>query len=760
MYLEHYSLKEKPFEMSPAPRFLWLGEKHLEALATLKYGISEGKGFLLLTGDVGVGKTALIHRLIKEIDDSKIIAYIPNPGMELLDFFNTLSLELKMGQQFSSKGAFLIEFKNFLYKNHSENKKVLLVIDEAQRLYHDLLEEIRLLSNIELENRKLINIFFVGQTEFNHILLEPRNRALRQRIAVRYQVEPLNQQETTLYIRHRLKVAGATRQIFNSNAVSEIFRFSRGCPRLINIMCDHALLTGYAAGLKTIHSNVIRECEPELRIPKSYGLTPIKPPPSEDFNLAQIETPPPVKPTQARYFKTHTGWSKYRNHPILIGLLGILIGFMGYYFLWPTTHRSMHPTTLQELTEPLDNKTETILGKRSQSDQITEDNQTQEPDEAGPIVTETELRQETLSIDVPEPAPVLLADNPPTEAAQDPLTPDKYGEISKDNNAAPVLLEEEQIAERLTDQTDNRTSPVNDENRSIFNESGASEPEKLIPISTEKKGIENLEEQTKETPLISKNGPLVSKKDPDDQEKLDDTNKLETSLPVLPSESENVVKEKSITQTESVQFDQGSASPLPKPNKAPDTKPKEPEQSGIEKAKIKTSSAVEKKYTAPDIRKDMPEQLAEKDLKKPAEKSTLAKLDPSAVSKPKSDKLEDRVRSFLDHYCNTYASKELGNFARLFGPNAKENGQSFSTLLPKYQRNFKAIEKIEYRIDLLKYKYEETENAVKIEGKFFLKWRPYGQAWRENSGKIFMDLNENGQSFMVQRLDYYGDRRN
>ena len=220
MYETYYSLKAKPFQITTDPKFLWLGEKHSEALATLKYGILENKGFLLLTGDVGTGKTALINRLVKMIDIAAIVATIPDPGLESMDFFNFLAVELKMNKKFNSKGAFLIDLKQFLLKASSVHKKVLLVIDEAQRLNNELLEQIRLLSNIEMDNRKLINIFFVGQSEFNGILMEDRNRAVRQRITVSYHIEPLTETETRQYIKHRLKVAGASPRNFQSRCCS------------------------------------------------------------------------------------------------------------------------------------------------------------------------------------------------------------------------------------------------------------------------------------------------------------------------------------------------------------------------------------------------------------------------------------------------------------------------------------------------------------------------------------------------------------
>jgi general secretion pathway protein A len=268
MYLKFYQLNQKPFQITTDPDFLWLGEKHAEALATLKYGILEDKGFLLLTGDVGTGKTALIKLLLRTIDVAAIVAAVPDPGLEPIDFFNFLAEEFRMDRHFASKGEFLIEFKQFLLNAYSTEQKVLLIIDEAQRLTIDMLEQVRLLSNIELDNRKLINIFFVGQQEFNQMLMDERSKALRQRITANYHIEPLEESETLQYIQHRLKVAGARTEIFTSDAMRRVHVFSRGYPRLINIICDHALLTGYAKEAKQIDVQLIRECEKELRMPE------------------------------------------------------------------------------------------------------------------------------------------------------------------------------------------------------------------------------------------------------------------------------------------------------------------------------------------------------------------------------------------------------------------------------------------------------------------------------------------------------------
>ena len=266
MYLSHYNLRQKPFTISPDPKFLWFSENHKEALAVLKYGILDNRGFLLLTGDIGTGKTALINALVKKIDVAALVATIPDPGLSSLDFFNFLAEEFEMNRQFDTKGDFLIHFKQFLHQAYEGNRNVLLIIDEAQRLDHEMLEQVRLLSNIEMESRKLINIFFVGQSEFNEMLLDERNKAVRQRITASYHLDPLTQVETAGYIQHRLKVAGAEKDIFTASAIREVFSCSQGNPRLINIICDHALLTGYSSGVTLIDNEIISECAKELHI--------------------------------------------------------------------------------------------------------------------------------------------------------------------------------------------------------------------------------------------------------------------------------------------------------------------------------------------------------------------------------------------------------------------------------------------------------------------------------------------------------------
>jgi general secretion pathway protein A len=264
MYYHYYGLDEEPFQLTPDTKYAWLGEKHAEALAALEYAIQENKGFLVLTGDVGTGKTLMINCFLKKIGENVIAVKVTNPSMSVVDFFNFLSAKFGWKKFFRTKGKFLLYLEDYLYRLNSEGKRVLLIIDEAQDLDHKLIEEIRLLSNIELENKKLINIFFVGQNELDSILRFKENKAIHARIAIWCNIEPLSEIETTQYISHRLRIAGTTKEIFPKEVIKIIHSFSKGIPRIINILCDQALLSGFSQDVKEIETNIILKSANDL----------------------------------------------------------------------------------------------------------------------------------------------------------------------------------------------------------------------------------------------------------------------------------------------------------------------------------------------------------------------------------------------------------------------------------------------------------------------------------------------------------------
>jgi general secretion pathway protein A len=267
MYLEYYGLTRSPFEMTPDPSFLYLGETHREGLATLVYGVRARKGFLLLTGEVGTGKTTLLHALLSQLDASTASAFIFNPRLDPLDFFRVLLDEYSIEDECHTKADFLMALNRFLIGRLEKDKPTLLIVDEAQNLSPELLEEIRLLSNLETPTSKLIQIMLVGQPELKEMLARPDLRQLRQRIVLRHHLRPFDEGECEAYVQERLRLAGYTgKGIFKRNALQEIYRVTGGIPRVVNILCDGALLLGFGRDLKTLDRDVIREVAGDMEL--------------------------------------------------------------------------------------------------------------------------------------------------------------------------------------------------------------------------------------------------------------------------------------------------------------------------------------------------------------------------------------------------------------------------------------------------------------------------------------------------------------
>jgi general secretion pathway protein A len=261
MYRKFYGFKERPFEITPDPKFVYLSEIHQEALAHLKYAVHEGKGFSVITGEAGTGKTTLVQMLLSTLDSHVRTSYIFNPILDRADFLNYICDDLGIESDgMKSRGQSLTALQNFLLDCFGRNEKVFLIIDEAQSLEPNLLQEVRLLTNLETAKTKLLHVILLGQPELNQILKEPRFRPLKQRITVRYHLQHLSFTETKKYILHRIKRAGSRSiSLFDNGALKEIYNYSKGLPRLINIVCDNALLTGFSLGQKRIGKPIIRD---------------------------------------------------------------------------------------------------------------------------------------------------------------------------------------------------------------------------------------------------------------------------------------------------------------------------------------------------------------------------------------------------------------------------------------------------------------------------------------------------------------------
>jgi general secretion pathway protein A len=249
MYEDFYGLRASPFNITPDPRYLFFSSRHREAFEHMMYGITQRKGFIQITGEVGAGKSTLCRAILEELGESYETALILNPVMTGLQLLRSVLRELGLSARGNDRLRLMERLNGFLLDRAHEGRDVVLFVDEAQDMSDELLEELRLLSNLETDDRKLLQIVLVGQPELRIMLDRPELRQLRQRIAVRYHLAPIARKEVQAYILHRLQVAGSNgRPRFSRAAVARIYSHTRGVPRLINAVCDKALLVGYVLG--------------------------------------------------------------------------------------------------------------------------------------------------------------------------------------------------------------------------------------------------------------------------------------------------------------------------------------------------------------------------------------------------------------------------------------------------------------------------------------------------------------------------------
>ncbi|MDH3265868.1 MAG: AAA family ATPase, partial [Gammaproteobacteria bacterium] len=267
MYSNFFGLNEKPFSITPDPRYLFLSERHGEALAHLVYGVTESGGFMQLTGEVGTGKTTLVRTLLlNRMPANADVAVVLNPQISAREFLIAICEELgvTVPDERNSIKALIDALNLYLLQAHAAGRRTILVVDEAQNLAPEVLEEVRLLTNLETAKQKLLQIILIGQPELRDLLARNDLRQLAQRITGRYHLEPLSRDETAQYIEHRLKVAGALGEVFDAPAKREVFRLSQGVPRLINVICDRALLGAYSSENRRVDRHMVRRAAAEV----------------------------------------------------------------------------------------------------------------------------------------------------------------------------------------------------------------------------------------------------------------------------------------------------------------------------------------------------------------------------------------------------------------------------------------------------------------------------------------------------------------
>ncbi len=267
MYTKYFGLNEKPFRITPDPRYLFMSERHGEALAHLVYGVTESGGFVQLTGEVGTGKTTLVRTLLQNrMPDNADVAVVLNPQLSALEFLQTICEEFgaPTPEDKDSSKALIDTLNHYLLSAHADGRRTIVVVDEAQNLARDVLEQVRLLTNLETSKQKLLQIILIGQPELRELLARTDLRQLAQRITGRYHLEPLSRDETAEYIEHRLRVAGALGELFDGAAKREVFKLTQGIPRLINVICDRALLGAYSHESRRITRGLVRRAAAEI----------------------------------------------------------------------------------------------------------------------------------------------------------------------------------------------------------------------------------------------------------------------------------------------------------------------------------------------------------------------------------------------------------------------------------------------------------------------------------------------------------------
>jgi general secretion pathway protein A len=329
MYLRFFGLNEKPFAITPDPRYLYLSERHAEALAHLLYGINESGGFIQLTGEVGTGKTTVVRTLLSRVPHHADVAVILNPRMTPVEFLLTICEELGLGIADGDRDSVkqMVDALNRrLLAAHADGRRIIVIVDEAQNLSADVLEQVRLLTNLETPTQKLLQIILIGQPELRELLDRNDLRQLAQRITGRYHLEPLSREETRGYIRHRLRVAGAAGEIFTASALTEVHRVAAGIPRVINVTCDRALLGAYTQETRKVTAALVRLAAGEV-----YG---------------------------RRFVPVWLGWLAW-----VLGVVGIAVAGFGGWQLWQRQssplhafggkpHVTLHPTSATAVPMP------------------------------------------------------------------------------------------------------------------------------------------------------------------------------------------------------------------------------------------------------------------------------------------------------------------------------------------------------------------------------------------------------------------------
>ena len=821
MYTAYYNLTETPFNQAVDPKYTWLSKNHSEALLAIKKDFLDKKGLFSITGDAGTGKTSFIKRFLAEIDTDKIVVTVTDPDLDKLDFFNWLSAEFNLNVMFNSKGAFLTRFKRFLLDAYQKRIKIILIIDEAHRINQELLEEIIILSNIEKNGSKLISIFFIGQSGFNDVLQEKHNLSLRQSINFNYHLAPLQKHEVTELILYRLKVAGAKAEIFSSKAYDEIYLFSDGYPRMVINICDRALIAGCIRSTHIIDKELIIECGKGLQIAGikrkiegiDYNDTCQEPKVSAERAAKETKTETNKYSISGLITRIFANVQISIFSAVLVSLI-ILGSYFIYYFKpnllsWASINLDQKKSASVLIEQPVSTTTQKsqnesekniVLSSSENEKSITTGEKPVEPSSDGYGNVDPNIDEKYISSDNKNGFSASESFDPPpvVEEFQDVIANNESSPIKSDTGTASPPTSGEKAPETISeeeginiDQLPSQLSELGSEIDSTAREFKSLSRHlalKLKPLEKERQ-----EADIKIVALEPETGKASVARPADDSKARKQVQLSQSGAEKLkPLEKERQEADIKIValepETEKVSLEQPARDSMAEKD-FQSTQPVADERKSLEKerqeADIETvrlepeTEKVNDAQAAHDIKAGKDIQPFQSAVRKPPTQVPPVKSDLDPIIKPQRKpgieiaslgqatseddlrsrrNLLERLQSFLEVYCQTYEAKDLDHFSTFFTPDAQENDKPFHSLLPKYRHNFNAIEFINYRIEIQKYKYDDENETVKIEGRFFLEWLPSGTKWRRNSGKIFMELHESGTSYKVSRLDYFGDR--
>ena len=819
MYTAYYNLKDAPFNQAIDPKYTWLSERQLESLAVFKENYRDKKGFFLITGDAGTGKTAFTKRLLAEIESKTILATVTDPDLDKLDFFNWLSVEFNFNVMFKSKGAFLTRFKRFLLDAYQKNINVSLIIDDAHRINQELIEEILTLSNIEKAGSKLLSIFFVGQSGFNKILQKKQNSELRKSINAKFHLGPLKEDETIQLILYRLKVAGAKAEIFSSRAYHEIYQFSAGYPRMVVNICDRAMIAGCVSATHIIDKDLIIECGKDLQIAGIKRET-------EGIDSLYIPGPqvPAAKPIKEKNKAIKTSFlnglkikiapvARTAILPVCLAIVVIVAIYVIYKFksdllFWASVNIGQEKSisvqsesSASNITPEKENESgiDVPLSANEDEKSIHTEENPAELSISGHVLDELKGDEKNISWDNQNAPAAGVSSVEPTvvDNSSDADVNSESSQIKAETEAANPLALEKKVSEVFPEKIDTDIEQLVLELPEIETERELTKREfkmlsrrlalKLNLSEKERQGAD-----IKEILLEPRTGKVKSAPPAGDSKARQDVQppQLVAKKPYLP-EKERQEADIQIVHLESKTEKAGDSQPSADSKSRTDVQlvqpvteiadPPEIERPEADARIVRSEPDIEKisgTQAMDDSKATIDVQPQQSAVKKPQSLALKSEADPIAKTQQEPDievaglmqenreddlrnpvKLEERIKSFLEVYCNTYETKDLDNFATFFAPDAKENDKLFHNLLPKYRRNFDVIEFITYRIELQTFKYDDKLDTINIEGRFFLEWLPGGTDWKRNSGKIFMELQKSGTSFKISRLDYFGDQR-